>query len=141
MNDRVFVDTNVFIYMQSEKGKQKKELSELAINNLNCITSAQVLSEICNVFTKQFAVDIDLTKQFIDAVLSTCEVVVIRQEWIKKALDIKKRYGYSYYDSLVIAAALESGCAYLLSEDLSDGQIIESKLEIINIYLRPDFVS
>ena len=141
MKDRVFVDTNIFVYMQSEKEKRKKELSGLAIDNLNCITSTQVLSEICNVFTKKFAVDINLTKQFIDAVTLTCEVVIIQAEWIKKALDIKSRYGYSYYDSLIITAALESKCNYILSEDMSDGQIIENQLEIINIYSHPEFVS
>ena len=141
MKDRVFVDTNIFIYMQSEKEKRKKELSGLAIDNLNCITSTQVLSEICNVFTKKFAIDFSLSKQFIEAVTLTCEVVVIQAEWIKKALDIKSRYGYSYYDSLIITAALESKCNYILSEDMSDGQIIENQLEIINIYSHPEFVS
>ena len=141
MKDRVFVDTNIFVYMQSEKEKRKKELSGLAIDNLNCITSTQVLSEICNVFTKKFAVDISLVKQFIDAVTLTCEVVIIQAEWIKKALDIKSRYGYSYFDSLIITAALESGCNYILSEDMSGGQIIENQLEIINIYSHPEFVS
>ena len=48
------------------------------------------------------------------------------------ALDVGGRYGFSHYDSLIIAAALEAGCATLYSEDLQHGQIIDQSLTIIN---------
>ena len=41
------------------------------------------------------------------------------------ALSIQSRYRYSFYDSLIIAAALEAGCTRLLSEDLQAGQTID----------------
>jgi len=43
-------------------------------------------------------------------------------------LDLKEIYGYSYYDSLILAAAVLSDCDYIFSEDLQDGQIIENKI-------------
>jgi len=42
------------------------------------------------------------------------------------------RYGFSYYDSLIIASALECECSVLFSEDMQHGQIIESTLKIVN---------
>jgi len=51
---------------------------------------------------------------------------------IKKANTIKYKYGYSFYDSLFIASALEAGCTILYSEDLQDGQVIEKTLTIVN---------
>ena len=48
------------------------------------------------------------------------------------ALDVAARYGFSHYDSLIIAAALESGCSTLYSEDLRHGQVIDQHLTIIN---------
>jgi predicted nucleic acid-binding protein len=36
----------------------------------------------------------------------------------------------------MIVSALNSGCAYLLTEDLADGQIIENKLTIVNIFIK-----
>ncbi len=49
----------------------------------------------------------------------------------RRGLDIMRRYGFSFYDSLIVAAALEAKCRILYSEDLQDGQIIE-KLMIVN---------
>jgi predicted nucleic acid-binding protein len=48
------------------------------------------------------------------------------QRLYEQALDIQSRYQYSFYDSLIIAAALDGGCTRLLSEDLQHGQRIES---------------
>ena len=48
------------------------------------------------------------------------------------ALDVAERYGFSHYDSLIVAAALESGCSILYSEDLQHGQVIDQRLTVIN---------
>jgi predicted nucleic acid-binding protein len=48
------------------------------------------------------------------------------------ALNLAERYQYSYFDSLILASALEAGCQILYSEDLQDGQRIENQLMIIN---------
>lgn len=48
------------------------------------------------------------------------------------ALDVAERHGFSHCDSLIIAAALEAGCARLYSEDLQHGQLIDQRLTIIN---------
>ena len=54
-------------------------------------------------------------------------VATIQQAWL-----IGEKYGYSYFDSLVLASALESHCDVLYSEDMQDGQLIESCLKIVN---------
>jgi len=48
------------------------------------------------------------------------------------ALSLKDRYGYSYYDCLMLASALEGNCRVIYTEDMSDGQMIDGALEIIN---------
>ena len=58
----------------------------------------------------------------------------ISLETIHIALDVKARYGFSYYDCLIIASALQNDCTEVLSEDLQDGQIINGKLRIVNIF-------
>ncbi len=45
---------------------------------------------------------------------------------IEGAWDVQDRYGYSWWDSVIVAAALQSGCRYLLSEDLQDRQVIDT---------------
>ena len=46
-----------------------------------------------------------------------------------------RKYNYSFYDSLIIAAAIESGCSILYSEDMQHNQLIEEKLKIVNPFL------
>ena len=75
-------------------------------------------------------------KQIIIAINDRCAVSIITHETVQKALDLKEIYGYSYYDSLILATAILSDCDYILSEDLQDGQIIENKIEIVNVFKR-----
>jgi predicted nucleic acid-binding protein len=53
-----------------------------------------------------------------------------------KALSIAKRYKFSYWDSLIVAAARNSGCSLLYTEDMQSGQTIEEKLTIINPFFQ-----
>ena len=53
---------------------------------------------------------------------------------IQKALSLHNKYGYTYFDSLMLSSALVCDCKYLLTEDLRSGQIIENKLKIVNIF-------
>ncbi|MCZ7673412.1 MAG: hypothetical protein M5U34_42995 [Chloroflexi bacterium] len=52
----------------------------------------------------------------------------------ERALLVKAETGYSFYDTLVVTAAIESGCSILLSEDMQDGRIIQG-LTIINPFV------
>jgi len=49
MKDKVFIDTNVFIYLYSEDEPEKKDISQKIVNKYNCIISTQVINEFCNV--------------------------------------------------------------------------------------------
>ena len=57
---------------------------------------------------------------------------VITKSDIWLAMDIKKRYRFSYWDSLIIASALENSCSIIYSEDMQHCQVIEDNLKIIN---------
>ncbi len=138
MRGKAFLDTNIFVYMQSSREPVKKEVSFQALDAFECVANTQVLNELCNVLLKKFAMSINDIEQVIDAVDDTCEMDVVTSETVKTALQLKNRYGYSYYDCLIIASALECECDYIFSEDMSDGQIIEGGLEIVNIFTRPD---
>jgi predicted nucleic acid-binding protein len=57
------------------------------------------------------------------------KVVLLRKSSVDKALSLANQYKYSYWDSLIIASALENKCKILYTEDMQDGQIIEGKLK------------
>lgn len=60
---------------------------------------------------------------------------MINVDVIKGALNIHEKYGYSYYDCLMLSSAIQNKCAYIFTEDMQDGQIIDG-LEIVNIFNR-----
>jgi predicted nucleic acid-binding protein len=62
----------------------------------------------------------------------TAKQLIMTGNTIFLACDIAKRYGFSFYDSLIIAAVLENNCTILYSEDLQHNQVIEQRLRIIN---------
>jgi len=132
MSGKIFLDTNIFIYTQSSVETGKRNISTDIIENHDCLTSTQVLSEVSNVLTKKFNMPIHEVKQIISAINENCIISIVDYDTVQKALDLKERYAYSYYDSLILAAAIESGCQKIFSEDMSNRQIIENTLEIIN---------
>jgi predicted nucleic acid-binding protein len=134
MNDKAFVDTNIFVYLYSEDETAKRTVAYNAIESYNCITSTQVLTEFSNVCIKKLRIHTEVISKSIDEITSACTVVPVGQETIKKALELHGKYGYSYYDCLIIASALICGCTLLLTEDLKDRHVIEHSLTIRNIF-------
>ncbi|GHV59608.1 twitching motility protein PilT [Campylobacterota bacterium] len=134
MSGKAFIDTNILIYLYSEDEPRKMEISLQAINSYDCVISTQVLNEFSNVCIKKLDKTIDEIKLAIEEIINSFSLTAIDKETIITALNIHKKYNYSYYDSLIAASALLSKCTHLLSEDLSDGQVIENQLKIVNIY-------
>ena len=134
MQDRVFIDTNVFIYLYSTDEDIKKEKAIEAINEYDSYTSTQAINELSNVLIKKFNMKTEDIKNVVDEIYSNCEVITLDSTIIKSALDIHSKYKFSYYDSLMLATAVNSECSKILSEDMNDGQVIEKKLTITNIF-------
>ena len=131
---RAFVDTNVIVYLYSDSDKYKRKRAFSVFENYNCQLSTQVLNEFSHICIKKLKYDSTKIRELVELLCSYCDVAYIYEDTIENALAIQARYGYSYYDSLIIASALEQNCQYLFSEDMADGQVIEGKLTIKNIF-------
>ena len=140
MNDRAFIDTNIFIYIQRSDDIIKREISKRVINHFDCVASVQVLNEICNVLTRKFPTPRKDISLFLQDIKENCEIGIVTDVTIDAALAIHERWQYSYYDSVIIASALENNCDYIISEDLQDKQIIDNRLQIINIFQHPEIL-
>lgn len=66
---------------------------------------------------------------------SCIDIVSFSSDTQIKAINIKDKYKFQYYDSLIIATALENGCNTLYTEDMQHNQIIENQLKIINPFV------
>ena len=140
MQGRAFIDTNVFIYIQRTDDLIKKRLAEQAIDQCDCVASTQVLNEICNILTKKYPTPLQEIALFLADIRTNSEVRLVTEDTIDAALLIHERWQFSYYDSLIIASALASDCGYIISEDMQDGQVINERLRIVNIFKHPELL-
>jgi predicted nucleic acid-binding protein len=131
-----FLDSNVLLCLFSDEDAAKREVAtsvvEAALTEGGSI-SFQVVHEVLNSMVRR-AIPLatpDDTRRFLHGTLARLWRVMPSEDLYHRALELHGRYGYGFYDSLIIAATLEAGCARLLSEDLQPGQRIEG-LTIVN---------
>ena len=132
MSASTFIDTNVFVYHLDASDPRKHAIAtdmvREALRTQDACISYQVVQECLNVVSSKARVPLtpEQAQAYLDAVLAPLMQVGASSELYHRALGIRARWRYGFYDSLVIAAALAAGCTRLLSEDLLHGQRIES---------------
>ena len=126
MTERVFVDTNIWVYAvdRSEPTKRERARAALAPRDEAHITlSSQVLSEFYTVVTRKLATPLSAEKaaQLVDN-LAQLPVVPVDADLVARAITGSRRWDISLWDALVIRAAEVAGCDVVLSEDLAHGE-------------------
>ncbi len=136
MSDRFFLDTNILVYSFDRTATRKqlraRELIAKALEGRGVI-SFQVVQEFLNVALRKFArpMTVEQAQDYLDTVLVPLCRVHSDPSLYGEALSAHLRWRFSFYDSLVVAAALRSGCDTLYSEDLHHGQRI-GRLTIVD---------
>ena len=130
MQDSVFLDTNVLIYL-FDRDLTKKNIAKSLLRQKPHI-SIQVCNELTNILLKKFDVPPTDIKEALSRIESFTTVHPLNLETLHLALDIKERYRYAFYDSLIIASAIQAGCNILYTEDLQHNQKVLQKLTILN---------
>jgi len=140
MPDRYFLDTNIFVYSfdhrSGEKQRKAQNLIQKALNDHSGVVSGQVVQEFFNVATRKFQPNMTglEANQYLETVLAPLCEVFASLTLFQSALSIRDETGYSFYDSLIVAAAKAANCRYLLSEDLQAGRVIRD-LEVRNPFV------
>lgn len=137
MNDKAFLDTNIIIYSYSQDEPEKRNCARACSQAYESWISTQVLNETVNTLKRKFSLDYHQIRAVVDELSQQTKLIVVSLDTIRKALGIAERYQYSYFDSLIIASALEAGCNRLYSEDMQDGQRIDNTLALINPFSNP----
>ena len=134
---RSFIDTNLLVYTDDSAYPGKQKLATELIGELrlagNGVLSIQVLQEYFAVATRKLGVDPALAQRRMQ-LFAKFDVVVPSIEMLSNAADLHRLRSLSWWDALIVQAALSSGCAVLLSEDMQNGEII-SGLRIENPFL------
>jgi predicted nucleic acid-binding protein len=134
MNDKPFFDTNVILYA-FRQGDTRGQVAETLLAAGGAL-SVQVLNEFVAVARHKLDKSWKEVRRALHILRIFCpEPVPFTVEIHERAVHIAERYGYSIFDSLIIAAALHAGATTLYSEDLQDGQVIDG-LTIRNPFSR-----
>jgi predicted nucleic acid-binding protein len=132
MKDKFFADTNILIYFVSDDIRKKNISKALLTADDEIFISSQVINEFVSVTAKKMILPFTDSVHYANEFMDIFNFSVITRHTIKLSFDISGKYGFSTWDSLIIASALENDCSVLFSEDMQEGQLIENRLKIIN---------
>jgi len=129
-NPVFFLDTNVLVYAFSAQDAAKRETARALAESDGAWVSTQVLSELANVLTRRFKVPAPEARERVASIAAGCEVMVVSPSIVLDAFRVMERWGYGFFDSQIVAAALACGASILYSEDLHGDQILDERLAI-----------
>jgi len=134
MTGPVFLDTNILIYATVQSDPRSETARSLLARR--GVISVQVLNEFANVAHRKLGRTWPEVAQALAAIRVLCaSPLPVTLAIHEAAIELAERTGYQLYDALIIASALEAGCATLFSEDLQNGQVIEGRLTISNPFV------
>ncbi len=124
MNVKRFLDTNILIYAFATDDPRNEVAEDLVAEG--GIVSIQVLNEFAKISHhklgrewEEIRDELSVMKKLLDPPMP------LTAEIHETAIDIAERYGFHFYDSLIVAAALRAKCSILYTEDLRHGQKID----------------
>ncbi len=135
MNGDVFLDSNILIYAFAERDARSPVAKRLLISGGQI--SVQVLNEFVNVSSRKLRIDWPEVLQRLAVVNQLLpDSSALTTETHRAAVRLAERYKLNFYDALIIASAIETECATVLSEDMQHGMVIDG-VTIENPFLAP----
>jgi len=138
MRSRVFIDSNVWLYLFLQDDDEKYKTAEKFLANnvhLTFVISYQVINEVSNVLLRNGYTEAEIRK-CIDYVFKVCTLQEFTKEILFAASLLRETYSFSFWDSIIVGSALFSNCDSLISEDMQNGLLVNEKLLIQNIFQR-----
>ncbi len=128
-----FVDTNILVYsLLAEQAPAKHAIAVSLLAEGGFLISTQVVNEMASVLRSKAKISERELLRIVEDLFSLFDVVESNSDDILTAFDLRARYNFSYWDSLMVATALRSGADDFLTEDLQDGLVIDDPLMIRN---------
>ncbi|MBT9096527.1 PIN domain-containing protein [Methylovulum psychrotolerans] len=137
---KVFLDTNLWVYLflnsekESDKDKQA-QVKQLLLEHPSIVASTQVLNETSNTLLRKYRIEADIIENYIKQIVGLVFIWPLNEDMTFSALALLKNYHFSFYDALIVAAALQTKCEVLFSEDMQHNLIVNDSLRIVNPFL------
>jgi predicted nucleic acid-binding protein len=125
---KIFLDSNIVIYTYCNNSAEKQQKAKQLFTEQTVTISTQVLQETANTLHRKFKADFQTISSLLkECVCNSTTLHVNTHDTVLKACAIADDYRFSFYDSLIIASAIEAGCQILYSEDMQHNQLIECR--------------
>jgi predicted nucleic acid-binding protein len=135
MSDSIFADSNLWLYAfvlrPGEEFKHTRALSLVEAMSRYTI-STQVVSEVSSNLLRKAGMAEDDVLDIVEGFYRRCRIINTGLECHRTASRLRSAYQFSFWDSLIVAAAFEAGCNVIYSEDMQHGQVIDKKITILN---------
>ena len=131
MSERVAMDTNIILYALNEADPIKKGVGLDIIRNYPLLPS-QCFTEAINVCRRKWKYDKSKQIGIAEFLIENCQLESVSNTIVRLAHHLIARYDFQYFDSLVVATALQTNCTILYSEDMHEGLVVERQLQIAN---------
>ena len=122
--NKPFIDSNVILYLLS--GDAAKADRAQALLLAGAVVSVQVLNEITSVCLRKLKMPWQEIDALLLAVKAACDVVPLTVASHEKAVELAKRFQFSFYDAHIVACAVISGAPMLLTEDMHPGLLVDA---------------
>ncbi len=132
--DLIFIDTNIWLYsfLESEETVKKKDIADQLIIQNQIVLSTQVINEVCVNLIKKTSFNEQQIQELVKDFYRRCIIIQISYKILIQSSQLRQTYCFSYWDSLIVACALDAEVKYLYSEDMQNGLIIFAHLKIID---------
>jgi predicted nucleic acid-binding protein len=128
-----FLDTNILVYAFTTD--PRAAITEQLLGK-GCVISIQGLNEFANVARRKLGMSWEETNEALEAIKTLAKAILsVDLDTYSDALHLAERYALSFFDALMLAAALQGGCANFWSEDMQHGTVIEDRLRIVNPFI------
>lgn len=138
IDEQCFVDSNIWFYAFNRLQDQAKHQIASDLIQASAIwISTQVINEVCRNLIKKASFQEAQIFGLISAFYSRYQVVELNREILIQASSMREHYLFSFWDSLIVASAMQAGASILYSEDMQTGLVISNQLEIVNPFQCP----
>ena len=133
-----FIDTNIWLYAFVDSDSDPRSAAaRILIRNAAPVVSTQVVNEVCvNLLSKASFSEAQVA-QLIESFYDKYPVVELSRAILIHASHLRQHHSFSFWDSMIVAAALSTGVPVLYSEDMQDGLTVGGQLRIRNPFRDP----
>jgi predicted nucleic acid-binding protein len=132
-----FVDSNVWLYafIDADDPAKSAAAREL-VQSTTAVVSTQVVNEVSVNLLRRAGFSEERVRELIRSFYEKYRVVELTEPVLLRASGLRERHSLSYWDGLILAAALEAGVGVVCTEDMQDGLIVEGTLRIMNPFAK-----